>query len=88
MGMGVLPLQFMEGVSWKSLKLDGSEIFSITGVADIKPRETLKVKAVKADGSVINFEVISRFNTDIDVKYFEHGGILPYVLRNLMMTPE
>jgi len=86
--MGVLPLQFMEGVSWKSLKLGGSEIFSINGVADMKPRETLKVKAVKADGSVINFEVISRLNTDIDVKYFEHGSILPYVLRNLMMTPE
>jgi aconitate hydratase A / 2-methylisocitrate dehydratase len=83
-GMGVLPLQFMEGESWKSLNLNGSEIFSIIGMVDMKPQGILEVKALKADGSVICFEVISRLNTDIDVKYFEHGGILPYVLRKLI----
>ena len=83
-GMGVLPLQFMEGVSWKSLELDGAEIFTITGIPDMKPQKILQVKATKDDGRVVEFEVISRLNTDIDVKYFEHGGILPYVLRKLI----
>lgn len=82
-GMGVLPLQFIEGVSWKSLELDGSEIFTIIGIPDMKPQKILQAKATKDDGRVIEFEVISRLNTDIDVKYFEHGGILPYVLRKL-----
>jgi aconitate hydratase len=83
-GMGVLPLQFMEGASWKSLELDGTEIFTITGIPDMKPQKILQVKATKDDGRVVEFEVISRLNTDIDVKYFEHGGILPYVLRKLI----
>jgi aconitate hydratase len=82
-GMGVLPLQFTAGESWQSLKLDGSEIFTILGVNEMKPQKLLQVKAVKDDGRVIDFEVISRLNTDVDVKYFEHGGILPYVLRKL-----
>jgi aconitate hydratase len=83
-GMGVLPLQFMEKTSWKWLELDGSEIFTIIGIPDMKPQKILQVKATKTDGRVIEFEVISRLNTDIDVKYFEHGGILPYVLRKLI----
>ena len=83
-GMGVLPLQFVEGVSWKILELDGTEIFTITGIPDMKPQKILQVKATKDDGRVVEFEVISRLNTDIDVKYFEHGGILPYVLRKLI----
>lgn len=83
-GMGVLPLQFMEGISWQSLGLDGSELFTIKGIGDMKPRKTLQVTAEKEDGSIIEFEVISRLNTDIDVLYFEHGGILPYVVRKLV----
>ena len=50
----------------------------------MSPRKTVNIKAVKKDGTEINFEVVSRLNTDIDVEYFEHGGILPCVLRNLM----
>jgi aconitate hydratase len=83
-GMGVLPLTFTNGDSWESLGLDGSETFTITGIANIEPLKTLQVKAVKPDGSEIEFEVTARLNTDIDVEYFKHGGILPYVLRKIM----
>ncbi|GBC62438.1 aconitate hydratase AcnA [Desulfonema ishimotonii] len=83
-GMGVLPLQFKAGEGWESLGLDGSETLTITGLADMAPRKTLNVRAVRTDGTEMNFEVISRLNTDIDVAYFEHGGILPYVLRKLL----
>jgi len=83
-GMGVLPLTFKNGDSWKNLGLDGSETFTITGIADIKPRKTLHARAVKPDGSEIEFAVTARLNTDIDVEYFKHGGILPYVLRKIL----
>ncbi|MGW8303493.1 MAG: aconitate hydratase AcnA [Desulfobacterales bacterium] len=83
-GMGVLPLTFKNGNSWQNLGLDGSETFTITGIANIEPRKTLHVIAVKPDGSEIQFEVTARLNTDIDVEYFKHGGILPYVLRKIM----
>ncbi len=83
-GMGVLPLTFMESDSLQSLDLDGSETFFIIGIEDIEPRKVLQVKAVKDDGKEINFEVIARLDTDVDVIYFENGGILPYVLRKLL----
>ena len=83
-GMGVLPLVFKPGDSWEGLGLDGSETFSICGIDDIKPRKVLQVKAVKEDGREINFEVIARLDTEVDVAYFENDGILPYVLRKVM----
>ncbi len=83
-GMGVLPLVFKSGDSWQSLGLEGSEIFSISGIEDITPRKVLKVKAVKVDGREINFEVIARLDTEVDVAYFENDGILPYVLRKIL----
>ncbi len=83
-GMGVLPLQFREGVSWEGLGLDGSEQYSISGISDISPRKVLPVKAVKKDGKEVSFEVDVRLNTDIEVAYFQNGGILPFVLRKLM----
>ncbi len=83
-GMGVLPLTFNNGDSWQSLGLDGSETYTITGIADIEPLKTLGVHAVKTDGQEIEFDVTARLNTDIDVEYFKHGGILPYVLRKIM----
>ncbi len=82
-GMGVLPLQFKEGDSWESLGLDGSETFSIQGISDLAPQKMVSVTAVKGD-QTISFEVLARLNTDIDVRYFENGGILPYVLRKLI----
>jgi aconitate hydratase len=83
-GMGVLPLIFNKNDSWKSLGLDGSETFSIHGIKEMKPRKKLQVKAVKEDGKEIDFEVTVRLDTDVDVDYFTHGGILPYVLRKLL----
>jgi aconitate hydratase len=83
-GMGVLPLTFKDGDSWENLGLDGSETITIIGIANIEPRKTVHVRAVKPDGSEIEFEVTARLNTDIDVEYFKNGGILPYVLRKIL----
>jgi len=83
-GMGVLPLVFKEGDSWASLGLDGSEVFSISGIQDIAPRKTLQVSALREDGTKISFEVTARLDTVVDVAYFLNGGILPYVLRKLL----
>ncbi|TYB33886.1 MAG: aconitate hydratase AcnA [Flexistipes sinusarabici] len=83
-GMGVLPLQFEDGNSWQSLGLKGTETFSIEGLENIAPRKQFKVTAVKNDGEEIEFNVISRLDTEVEVRYFTHGGILPYVLRMMI----
>ena len=84
-GMGVLPLQFMPSQSWKTLGLDGTELFDITGIAEIAPGKKLNVKASKG-GSSVSFDVIARLDSEIEVAYFKNGGILRYVLRNLMQN--
>ncbi len=84
-GMGVLPLVFSDGQSWQSLGLDGSEAFSIAGMDPMTPRKVVQVQAVKTDGSKVSFEVVVRLDTDVEVDYFLNGGILPYVLRKVMM---
>lgn len=83
-GMGVLPLVFKENESLKNLGLTGSETFYITGIRNIKPRKVLPVKAVSPDGKTVHFEVIARLDTEVDVEYFENGGILQYVLRKIL----
>jgi aconitate hydratase len=83
-GMGVLPLVFKENEDAASLGLDGSETFTISGIKDIAPRKQLQVKAFKGDGGEATFEVIARLDTDIEVDYYKHGGILPYVLRKIL----
>ncbi len=83
-GMGALPLVFKAGENWQSLGLDGSETFSISGIEDMQPRKILQVQAVKEDGREIDFEVIARLDTEVDVAYFENNGILPYVLRKIL----
>ncbi|MFZ5572259.1 MAG: aconitate hydratase AcnA [Thermodesulfobacteriota bacterium] len=83
-GMGVLPLVFMEGDSWRKLGLNGGEIFSISGIKEMKPRKTVVVTAEKPDGGRIRFEAVARLDTMVEVTYFENGGILPYVLRKMM----
>jgi aconitate hydratase len=85
-GMGVLPLVFKEGESAQRLGLDGSECITIAGVAAVKPRATLAVTAEKPDGRIIAFAVTARLDMDIEIDYFTHGGILPYVLRRIMTT--
>lgn len=83
-GMGVLPLVFKEGESIATLGLTGTETFSIKGLADMTPGKKLEVSATKEDGSTRNFEVVSRLDTEVDVLYFQHGGILPFVLRQML----
>ncbi len=83
-GMGVLPLVFAEGENSGTLGLDGSEEISISGLKNITSRQRLQVQARKSDGQVISFTVTARLDTGIEVSYFMHGGILPYVLRLMM----
>jgi aconitate hydratase len=83
-GMGVLPLQLDVNDSWQSLGLVGSEVITIKGISDgLKPRKPLKVEIAFADGSQKNAGVLCRIDTLDELDYFRHGGILPYVLRNL-----
>ena len=82
-GMGVLPLQFVEGVDRKTLGFDGSETFDITGMASLRPRQTLAVAFTRADGTTGSFETRCRIDTEQELDYFYAGGILPYVLRKL-----
>lgn len=83
-GMGVLPLRFIEGQNAESIGLDGSEEFDIEGMKDIKPKSELTVKAKKSDGKVVEFKVTTLLNTDVEVNYYRNGGILHTVLRNLV----
>jgi aconitate hydratase len=83
-GMGVLALEFKPGENRESLGLSGREVYSITGLASgLKPRQTLKVRA-EENGKVKQFDVIARVDTPEDVAYIRHGGVLPYVLRELL----
>ncbi|GAA4766385.1 aconitate hydratase AcnA [Stakelama sediminis] len=82
-GMGVLPLQFPEGVSRQTLKLDGAESFTIRGVADLRPRQEVEVTVTRADGSNETFKALCRIDTANEMEYFLNGGILQYVLRKL-----
>jgi aconitate hydratase len=82
-GMGVLPLQFAEGVTRQTLKLDGSETFTITDVAGIRPRQDVTVTLTRQDGSTETFQTRCRIDTVNELEYFLNGGILQYVLRKL-----
>ncbi len=82
-GMGVLPLQFAEGVTWKSLGLTGAELVTLAGVADLAPRQTVSVDVAYPDGSKKSFEAKVRIDTENELDYYRHGGILHYVLRSL-----
>ncbi|MBE1528751.1 aconitate hydratase [Sphingopyxis sp. OAS728] len=82
-GMGVLPLQFLDGQSRETLGLTGDDQFTITGVADLKPRQTVTVNVTRADGSTFSFDTLCRIDTANEVEYYMNGGILHYVLRKL-----
>ena len=84
-GMGVLPCQFREGVSAKSLALDGTEVFDLTGLEkELHPRQEVNLTIHRKDGRTDSVPVILRIDTPIEVDYYRHGGILPYVLRQLV----
>jgi aconitate hydratase len=81
-GMGVLPLVFEDGQSWQSLGLAGNETVTIRGLVGLKPRQKLAVDIAGADGTR-TIEVLCRIDTEEELGYYRHGGILPFVLRNL-----
>jgi aconitate hydratase len=83
-GMGILPLKFMDGQNAESLGLKGDEVYDIDGLSNISPKQVITVKAKRSDGSVIEFKVTALLNTDVEVNYYRNGGILHTVLRNLV----
>jgi len=84
-GMGVLPLQFLEGESYTSLGLDGTETFSIPELTDnTKPSQKLTVNAVGSDGKTKSFQVVSRLDSKIEIDYYRNSGILQYMLRQFL----
>jgi aconitate hydratase len=89
LGMGVLPLQFIDSMTSTSLGLKGDELFSITNItANLQPRSTLLVNIVSTDGTKKDIEVLIRIDTSIEVEYYQNGGILQYVLRQLLEKQE
>jgi aconitate hydratase len=83
-GMGVLPLQFMGSDSAESLGIKGDEEIAVLGLDDTKPQQDLTLSIKSRDGSTRNVTVKSRIDTAIEVDYYKHGGILPYVLREIL----
>jgi aconitate hydratase len=85
-GMGVLPCQFDEGVTAASLGLKGDETFDFHLDEDLQPRRTARVTITSPSGTTQEIEVLVRIDTPIEVEYYRHGGILPYVLRGLIRS--
>jgi aconitate hydratase len=90
-GMGILPLQFLEEESAESHGLTGEETFDVVGLTDVLENfaagKTVKIRAQKADGAVTTFDAVLRIDTPQEVLYYKHGGILQYVLRSLQTKP-
>jgi aconitate hydratase len=84
-GMGVLPLQFKEGTTAQTLRLDGTETFDVIGLSPaLKPQQDLTLRITRKDGMVEMVPVRCRIDTPIEIDYYQHGGILPYVLRQIV----
>jgi len=84
-GMGVLPLQFKDGISAHDLKLDGTETYDVVGLdAKLKPQQNLILRITRANGQAEEVPVTCRIDTPIEIDYYQHGGILPFVLRQLV----
>ena len=84
-GMGVLPLQFAEGINAQTLGLDGSEVYAITGLSEtIEPGQMVTLEITRKDGKQEKIPVKLRIDTPIEIDYYRHGGILPFVLRELL----
>jgi aconitate hydratase len=84
LGMGVLPLEFKPGENRETLELTGNEVFETEGVATLAPKKPITVHAKSADGKVKTFSAIARADTPEEVAYYHHGGILQYVLRQML----
>ena len=84
-GMGVLPLQFKDGTTAQTLSLDGTEIYDVVGLdAHLRPQQDLSLRITRCTGAVEVVPVTCRIDTPIEIDYYQHGGILPYVLRQLI----
>jgi aconitate hydratase len=84
-GMGVLPLQFKDGTTAQTLRLNGTETFDVRGLgADLKPQQDLVLRITRQGGQVEDVPVRCRIDTAIEIDYYQHGGILPFVLRQLL----
>ncbi len=83
-GMGVLPLEYKAGENREKLGLTGHEIFEIEGVASLSPKKAINVRAVSDNGSAKTFTAVARVDTPEEVSYYHHGGILQYVLRQML----
>jgi aconitate hydratase len=85
-GMGVLPCQFKDGTNAASLNLDGTEKFDITGLenVEVQPRQDVTLTIRRANGRTDQVPLVLRIDTPIEIDYYLHGGILPYVLRQLL----
>ncbi|PFH88652.1 aconitate hydratase AcnA [Bacillus sp. AFS088145] len=80
--MGVLPLQFKDGENAETFGLTGKEVFAVNVDENVKPRDLVKVTATKEDGTTVDFEVVARFDSEVEIDYYRHGGILQMVLRD------
>ncbi len=86
-GMGVLPLQFKEGTTAQTLKLDGTELFDVIGLDQaLRPQQDVTVQITRVNGQSEQIQVRCRIDTPIEVEYYQHGGILPFVLRQLVSS--
>ncbi|EJA1948934.1 aconitate hydratase AcnA [Staphylococcus pseudintermedius] len=84
--MGVLPLQFKEGESADTLGLDGTETIAVDLDENVQPGQTVKVTATKEDGTTVEFDVTARFDSNVEIDYYRHGGILQFVLRKKLAS--
>jgi aconitate hydratase len=88
-GMGVMPLEFVDGQSAATLGLTGNETYDVSGLAsDLKPGKRVTVRASAPGGTVTEFQAVARVDTPDDVEYYRHGGLLPYVLRGLLAATD
>src|SRR5262249_22183161 len=83
-GMGILPLEFKAGENRESLGLTGHEVLETEGVASVSPKKTITAHAKSSDGRVKTFSATARIDTPEEVSYYQHGGILQYVLRQML----
>jgi aconitate hydratase len=84
-GMGVLPLQFKEGVTAQTLRLDGTETYGVEGLSpSLRPQQDLTLRITRRNAEVSDVPVRCRIDTPIEIEYYRHGGILPYVLRQII----
>ena len=84
-GMGVLPLQFKDGTTAATLKLDGSETYDLVGLdKSLRPQQDLTLHVTRKGGETLDVPVRCRIDTPIEIDYYQHGGILPYVLRQIL----